>query len=679
MDNTLNYNIKFKTNADRITAGVDKLDKTLDKASTGAMTLGNKFGKAIQSMNSKLGTIRIDSLVNNIGHAANGLNAMSAPGLELTTQLADLSAIAGVAGQGLKEIEGYARESATTFGGDAAASVNSYKLILSQLNPEIAKAPKALKAMGDNVSILSKTMGGDTVAATEVLTTAMNQFQVSTQDPIKASKEMANMMNIMAAAAKEGSAELPQQKQALEQSGMAAKAANVSFAETAAAIQVLDKAGKKGSEGGVALRNTMAVLAQGRFLPKDVQEELRAAGVDVDVLGDKNLSLVDRLKPLKSIMTDTALVTKLFGRENSNAAIALVGGIEEQERLTEKIQGTNTAMEQAAIVMEAPAEKAARLKARIDDMKISFFTATGGAMSYVSVLGDMAFDVGNLIPLFSGAGKALAFMTNATKMQALWTSITTGATSVWTGAQWLLNAAMSANPIGLIIVAIGALVAGIVWLVSTMDGWGEAWDHTVKAAELGWAAFVSGAQANLTLFVNGFMVGINAIKKGWYEFKSAMGIGDETENQNMITQINADTENRKQAIIKGYEKAAQLTVAAGREMLLGSDSLSWKKEKEGEASTSGTGISEPNLNPGTEGSGGGSAGGKTGGKDEKTKTNTSIATGGSKHNYITITMKDMIGVLNIKGNDFKDSAKQMQDQSADALMRTLALAVTSGS
>jgi len=39
----------------------------------------------------------------------------------------------------------------------------------------------------------------------------------------------------------------------------------------------------------------------------------------------------------------------------------------------------------------------------------------------------------------------------------------------------------------------------------------------------------------------------------------------------------------------------------------------------------------------------------------------------------------LIGVLNIKGNDFKDSAKQMQDQSADALMRTLALAATAGS
>ena len=142
--------------------------------------------------------------------------------------------------------------------------------------------------MGNSIQITSKLMGGDGVAAAEVLTTAMNQYGVSLADPMKASEDMARMMNVMAAAGQAGSAELPAIKVALEQCGMAAKGAGVSFEETNAAIQVLDKAGKKGSEGGVALRNVMSTLTQGRFLPKDVQEELKTAGINVLELGDSN-------------------------------------------------------------------------------------------------------------------------------------------------------------------------------------------------------------------------------------------------------------------------------------------------------------------------------------------------------------------------------------------------------
>ncbi len=44
----------------------------------------------------------------------------------------------------------------------------------------------------------------------------------------------------------------------------------------------------------------------------------------------------------------------------------------------------------------------------------------------------------------------------------------------------------------------------------------------------------------------------------------------------------------------------------------------------------------------------------------------------------TINLKDLIGVLNISGKDFKDSSNQMQQQTEDALMRVLAMATTAG-
>ena len=206
--------------------------------------------------------IQIDAIASGFQRIADGLNSAIAPGVALNASLTDLKALTGVTGEGLRQIEGYARDTAKAFGIDAAGAVESYKLILGQLSPELAKSPEALKAMGEHVATLSKLMGGDATAAAEVLNTAMNQYGVDLSNPIRASEEMARMMNVMAAAGREGSAELPQIKEALEQAGMAAKGAGVSFEEANAAIQVLDKAGKKGSEGGIALRNVLSTMSE---------------------------------------------------------------------------------------------------------------------------------------------------------------------------------------------------------------------------------------------------------------------------------------------------------------------------------------------------------------------------------------------------------------------------------
>jgi len=670
MDNTLNYILKFNSNADRVSTSIHKLDKGLDKVNKHTKTLANNFSKAMAKINTSLGTIKLNSFIQNIQSASQGLDSLNAPGLKLGSSLADLSAITDVTGDGLKKIEGYARDSAKTFGGDAAAGVESYKLILSQLSPEIAKVPEALKNMGTHANTLAKTMGGDIGAATEVLSTAMNQYQVSTQDPIKASKEMGIMMNIMAAGAKEGSAELPQIKAALEQSGMAAKTAGVHFAETNGYIQLLDKAGKKGSEGGVALRNVMASLSQGRFLPKDVQKELQLAGVDISTLTDKSLSLSDRLKPLRSIMHDQALVTKMFGKENSNAAIAMISGISEAERLTDAIQGTNTAYEQAAIVMDSQAEKNARLKARVDDLKISLFNATGGAMGYASVLGDMAFDVSNLLPLFSGFGKMIGFVANQEKVMALWTNIVSGATSVWAGVQWTLNAALT--QIFIIPAVILAIAAAITWVVKNTEGWGKAWKHTVEGAKLLFQVFGDSIKLKFMKVISGMMIGINTIKEGWYKFKQAVGIGDSSENQKALNAIAMDTVSRQMAIERQGRKVAETLQKTKEEFSKATGSIKMKVKAEVEDPT---GIIAPVI-PGTLSGAGGGGKVKPKGTGAGTKTNKAIATGGSKHNYITINLKSLVDELTIKGGDFKENAKQLEQNITDALLRTLAMAST---
>lgn len=655
MNNVFNYIFKITSDAQKVTAGMDKLNASVDKIQSSTVNMDATFKKSFGNMQRDIATIKLSSILDQVDRVANGLNTLNKPGMDLSTNMYDLQAITGVAGDKLKEIEGYARQSAKTFGGSAADGVESYKLILSQLSPEIAKVPTALQAMGKNVAITSKLMGGDTAAATEVLTTAMNQFQVSTADPIKASAEMSSMMNIMAAAAKEGSAELPQIKAALEQSGMAAKSANVSFAETNAALQVLDKAGKKGSEGGVALRNMMATMSEGRFLPKDVKAELAAAGVDINKLGDKTISFAERMKPLKSIMNDSALVTKLFGKENSNAAIALISGISEQERLTKAITGTNTAYEQAAIVMESPLEKNKRLQAQVDDFKISLFNGTNGMLAYASIIGNTTRDFSDMIPLISGASKVIGFMTSATKMQALWTSVVTG-------AQWLWNAAMTANPIGLIIAGVALLIGYIAVAVSHFDSFGAA-----MTLLLGPIGFV----------VSAFMT----LRDHWDSITTAFSSGGIIAGFKRIGIVLLDT------ILKPVQQLLELIAKIpGLGGIAGSGAASIKAmrakmdlitpgEVQKKAMKKADGIAAPII-PGTAKNTATGKGAPAGGS--KTKGNEAVATGGTKNTVININLKDLIGVLNIQGKDFKDSSQQMAEQSQDALLRLLAMATTAG-
>ena len=456
MDQQINYGINFALNGAQLSAMVSQVN-------SGIAGMTNNFSGAFGRLQQSINRISLTSVLQQINGVADGLQSLAGPGLDLSTSLYDLQAITGVAGDKLKEIEGYARASAETFGGSAAQGVESFKLILSQLAPEIAESPAALNAMGNSVATLSKTMGGDALAATEVLTTAMNQYGISTADPIKASEEMARMMNVMSAAANAGSAEMPQIKGALEQAGMAASAAGVSFEEANAAIQVLDKAGKKGSEGGVALRNVLATLGEGRFMAKDSAKALEAAGVSIAGLADTSRPLAERLAILKPIMGDAALVTKVFGKENSNAALALLGGTEEITRLTTAVTGTTDAYTAAAIVMESPAEKAKRLQASVDDLKISLFNGTNGWMGYVSVLGSATKDVTNLWPAIGMVSKVLGINTIATALQAASTDIASGATTRLTVVQAALNRTMLANPIFLITAGIAALTAGVIY------------------------------------------------------------------------------------------------------------------------------------------------------------------------------------------------------------------------
>lgn len=112
------------------------------------------------------------------------------------------------------------------------------------------------------------------------------------------------------------------------------------------------------------------------------------------------------------------------------------------------------------------------------------------------------------------------------------------ATKAWAATQWLLNAALTANPIGLIIAAV-VLLVGVIVLIATkttwfQDIWNAAWKGIQAAAAAVWNWIVSAATAAWNLLVAGvrvyvgIYVGIfdgikSAVTAVWEGIKSAAG------------------------------------------------------------------------------------------------------------------------------------------------------------
>jgi TP901 family phage tail tape measure protein len=89
------------------------------------------------------------------------------------------------------------------------------------------------------------------------------------------------------------------------------------------------------------------------------------------------------------------------------------------------------------------------------------------------------------------------------------------ATGVATAAQWLFNAALSANPIGLMVVAIAALVAGLVWFFTKTETGQKLWKTFTEVLSAGWDA-IKGAFSAGWDAVSGFLGNVwDLVKKVW--------------------------------------------------------------------------------------------------------------------------------------------------------------------
>jgi len=478
-------------------------------------------------------------------------------------------------------------------------------------------------------------------------------------------------------------------------SGMAL---GVTFKNTAGLFAYMTGKGFSAEKSAVLLENAYTALGK-----SDIQEGLKSAGVNVFDKKGMIRSADEIFKDLGkkiSKFSDSKKSNFLasIGLKDAQAKSAFMALTADADKLKEALDSTNNSAGETDKAFENaqnPMMKIEKLWTKIQFVGLKLGDTIGAVLSPaldgLNWLFDGAFKVAsNFMNMLREGDESMWLWTAVVGALAigygslaLWEGICTVATLAWEGAQWLLNAALTANPVGLIIAGIVLLIALIGYVIYKTDGWGKAWKHTVNGAKLLWQTYVSYVKANWETLVNGLMMGIDKIQIAWYKFKNSMGIGDKSANDAMIENLNQDVEKRKDVIKKSWSEVAKNGVASASEFVKAGQSLKWNSNrslgdlvgglKKKMGLPEGNGIAPPKV-PGVLDN-------SALPDDEdkkKTKSNEAIATGGQRNNYITIHLKDLIGILNISGKDFKDGTNQMQQQTEDALVRVLAMATTAG-
>jgi hypothetical protein len=86
-----------------------------------------------------------------------------------------------------------------------------------------------------------------------------------------------------------------------------------------------------------------------------------------------------------------------------------------------------------------------------------------------------------LIGVIAGLAAVVIAVNAAMALYRATTVVVTAATKAWAAAQWLINAALAANPIALVIIAVAALVAGLIIAYKTSDRFRAIVDAAFKA------------------------------------------------------------------------------------------------------------------------------------------------------------------------------------------------------
>lgn len=396
--------------------------------------------------------------------------------MDYEKSLASLQAITGVSNDAFGAFKGQVLSVAKDTSKSAIDVAKAFEIVGSAKS-ELLDNADALGMVAKAAITLSKASGDDLASSAANVTGVMNQFSLGAGEADRA-------INVLAAGAKVGAANITQVNESMSNFGAVAASANISVEQSVALVETLSQKSIFGAEAGTKLRGAVLKLQQagvgyrtGQFQMNDALEEAKK-----------------KIDALKTAKQKDAAVLKMFGAENITTGKILLDNIQTFKDFTKGVTGTNLAYDQAAINSNTLSNKLDELKNAWVNMLVGSTSATGGlekvksAIDFVIKNLDTIVTWGVRVIEFFVAWKAIMIATRVglfaynvalgiynaiTKTSTVYTSAQTVAsgaqatvTGIMTAAQWALNVAMEANPIGLVVLAITALIAAVMSIIN---------------------------------------------------------------------------------------------------------------------------------------------------------------------------------------------------------------------
>lgn len=322
----------------------------------------------------------------------------------------------------------------------------------------------------------------------------------------------------------------------------------------------------------------------------------------------------------------------------------------------------------------------------VEQHQSGIMAAIGGA---VRLMGSLASTIGGFVGLLvDGNKKAWAFalgiagivtwmkwqaitaaaLAAKTKVLATWQGAVAVATKAWTAAQAAFNIVASLNPIGLIVLGIGALVAAIAACIKWFDSWGETVLNCM--GPIGWA--------------------IASVVRHWDSLKKAFTDGGILAGLKRIGVVLLD------ALLLPVQKLLELLsripgmsklaaggaqrIAALRERLdlipaakpIAAQQAGTEPKAKVEHAMGTNAKLEQAVNGGSRGL---LADGDTGAMPAAQRSTEAVATGGQRSTSINISLKSLVESMTFEGTAAQN-AEQVERDMAQTLLRVLNMAAS---